>query len=54
MPAAWAHLLRREGLDPLVLAPDIVERALITGLSRVVTLRAAAEPGAVRKHEVDL
>jgi 2-dehydro-3-deoxygalactonokinase len=43
VPAAWAHLLGREGCDPVVLAPDMVERAFVTGLWRIATLRAAID-----------
>ena len=38
IPASWAHLLRRQGCEPLVLDAGATERAFVAGLSRIMTL----------------
>ena len=51
VPAAWAHMLRREGCESSVLAPDAVERAFVTGLLRVVERSRQCEPQPLEKEE---
>lgn len=49
IPAAWGHLLRRAGCEPRVLDAPAVERAFVTGLSRIARLRAHEETGETRE-----
>lgn len=51
VPAAWAHLLRREGHDPVVLSAEVVERAFVSGLGRIVALRTGGDPDVVEALE---
>lgn len=46
VPGAWAHLLRREGCEPQVLAPEAIERAFVSGLLRIVALHRPGTPAA--------
>ncbi len=39
VPAAWAHLLRRQGLEPRELDSAAIERAFIGGLCHIASLR---------------
>ena len=43
IPAAWEHLLRQAGCEPRVLDAPSVERAFVTGLSRITQLRSQIE-----------
>jgi 2-keto-3-deoxy-galactonokinase len=51
IPAAWAHLLRREGCEPVVLDSGTVERAFVTGLWRIASLRHEADVDVVNEQE---
>lgn len=41
IPASWAHLLRRQGCEPLVLSAGATEHAFVAGLWRIMALREA-------------
>ena len=45
IPGSWAHLLRREGCEAVVLPTDATERGFVTGLCRIMSLRDAGKRG---------
>lgn len=53
IPAAWRHLLERQGCEAVALTPDATEQAFVAGLWRIVWLRDGARADVVNEREAD-